>query len=190
MDARECLMTRRSVRKYTDQPIPDEILQEIVEAATMAPSSINLQHWYFVVVRSPEGMADLKATMAKVAVKLYPVLEERFAKNPEVIHETNNFMITLGNAQACVLAFLLKDYPNKHGALLSTAAATENLLLAAWNRGIASCWISAAHGSGYESELEERFAPGKGEFVAAVTLGYPDEQPRTPPRRDGRYTFA
>ena len=43
---------------------------------------------------------------------------------------------------------------------------------------------------GFGPALQERFAPDKGEFVAMVTLGYPDQAPKMPPRRDGRYTIV
>lgn len=89
----------------------------------------------------------------------------------------------------CVLAFLLKDYPDREGTLQSVAAATENLLLAAWDKGIGSCWMSAPQRMGFGEELRARFAPDKGEFVAAITLGYPDETPQMPPRREGRWAI-
>ncbi|MGN0984876.1 MAG: nitroreductase family protein [Candidatus Enterenecus sp.] len=190
MEARECLLTRRSVRKYKSEPLPDELLMEILEPALAAPSAINLQHWHFVVVRSPEAMADLREIMVRVVEKFNPVLRERFAKNPETIAETQNFLVSLGGAPVCVLAFLLKDdYPDEHGAVQSVSAAIENLLLAAWDRGVGSCWISAPQRMGFGPELRDRFAPGKGKFVAAVTLGWPDQSPQMPPRREGRYTF-
>lgn len=190
MDARECLLTRRSVRKYKSEPLSDELLMEILEPALAAPSAINLQHWHFVVVRSPEAMADLKAIMVKVVEKFNPVLRERFAKHPETIAETQNFLISLGGAPVCVLAFLLKDdYPDRDGATQSVSAAVENLLLSAWDKGVGSCWMSAPQRMGFGDELRDHFAPGKGEFVAAISLGWPDQTPKMPPRREGRYTF-
>ena len=53
MDAMQCLLTRRSIRKYKNDPIPEETMREVMEAALYAPSAINLQHWYFVVIQSP-----------------------------------------------------------------------------------------------------------------------------------------
>ena len=190
MEARECLLTRRSVRKYRQEPLSDELLREILEPALAAPSAINMQHWHFVVVRSPEAMEELKAIMVKVAETFYPVLKERFAKHPETIAETENFLVSLGGAPVCVLVFFLKDdYPDKDGALQSVSAAVENLLLAAWDKGVGSCWMSAPQRMGFGGELRDRFAPGKGEFVAAITLGRPAQSPKMPPRRDGRYVF-
>ena len=190
MDARECLLTRRSVRIYKSEPLSDELLMEILEPALAAPSAVNLQHWHVVVVRCPEAMADLKAIMVRLVEKFNPVLRERFAKNPETIAETQDFLVSLGGAPVCVLAFLLKDsYPDESGAVQSVSAAIENLLLAAWDKGVGSCWMSAPQRMGFGPELRDRFAPGKGKFVAAVTLGWPDQAPRMPARREGRYTF-
>lgn len=88
----------------------------------------------------------------------------------------------------CVLAFFRKnDYPDRDGAMQSVAAAIENILLAAWDKGIGSCWISAPLKVGMGEEIRQRFAPDKGEFVAAITLGYPDETPRCPVRRGGQF---
>lgn len=190
MDARECLMTRRSVRKYRTDPIPREVLERIMEAAVAAPSAINLQHWYFVVVRSPGEMDALRDIMFRVVERFSPVLAERFRNHPETQRETKHFLATLGGAPVCVLAFFLKDsYPDRDGAMQSVSAAVENLLLAAWAEGLGSCWMSAPQRMGFGPELRERFAPDKGEFVAAITLGYSDESPRMPVRREGRYTF-
>ena len=190
MDARECLMTRRSVRKYRTDPIPREVLERIMEAAVAAPSAINLQHWYFVVVRSPGEMDALRDIMFRVVERFSPVLAERFRNHPETQRETKHFLATLGGAPVCVLAFFLKDsYPDRDGAMQSVSAAVENLLLAAWAEGLGTCWLSAPQKLGFGPELRERFAPDKGEFVAAITLGYANEAPNMPVRREGRYTF-
>lgn len=190
MDARQCLLTRRSIRHYQSIPLPDALLEELMECALAAPSAINMQHWHFVVVRSPEQLRALTQVMGSVFGKFRPILEERFAKHPETVAETEAFLNSLGGAPVCVLAFFLKeDYPDRDGALQSVSAAIENLLLAAWDRGVGSCWLSAAQRMGFGPELQEKFAPGKGEFVAAITLGYPDADPKMPPRREGRYTL-
>ena len=190
METREALMKRRSIRRYKADPIPEADLREILEAGLAAPSAINLQHWYFVAVQSPDALEDVRQIMGGVVEKFTPVLEQRFARNPEQVGITNKFLTTLGGAPVCVLVFLLKpDYPDRDGAMQSVSAALENIMLAAWDQGVASCWISAPQRMGFGEELRQEFAPDKGEFVAAVTLGYPDQTPRMPPRREGRYTI-
>lgn len=190
MDAWEALLTRRSIRKYKPDPVPEELLRELLEAACAAPSAINQQHWHFVALRSPEALADLREIMGRTAERFRPVLEQRFSRNPGTIAETETFLTTLGGAPVCVLAFFLRpDYPDRDGAMQSVSAALENLLLAARAKGLGSCWLSAPQRMGFGGELRDRFTPGKGEFVAAVTLGWPDQSPSMPPRREGRYTI-
>lgn len=190
MDAMEMLLSRRSIRNYQDTPIPREELETILRAATYAPSAVNLQHWYFVVVQGEAHMAALREIMGRVMGKFRPVLEKRFAGHPREVARTTGFMNTLGGAPACVLAFFLKDdYPDRDGAMQSVSAAVENLLLAAWARGLGSCWMSAPQRMGFGEELREKYAADKGEFVAAITLGYPAEEGKCPPRREGRYTI-
>ena len=191
MDTREVLLTRRSIRRYKSDPIPESDLREILEAGLYAPSAINLQHWYFVAIQDPATMEEVRQIMGGVVEKFTPVLKQRFARNPEQIGITNKFLATLGGAPVCVLVFMLKpDYPDRDGAMQSVSAAIENMLLAAWDKGIGSCWLSAPQRMGFGPVFQERFAPGKGEFVAAITLGYPDQEGKLPPRRDGRYTIV
>lgn len=191
METRKTLMSRRSVRKYKPDPISQKDLEEILEAGLAAPSAINMQPWYFVAVQSPEALADVKEIMAGVVEKFTPVLEGRFSRNPEQVGITNRFFSTLGGAPVCLLVFFRKpDVPDRDGAMQSVSAAIENVLLAAWDKGIASCWISAPLRVGFGPVFQARFAPDKGEFVAAVTLGYPDQEVKMPPRREGRYTIV
>ena len=63
MEAREALLTRRSIRRYKPDPISEEDLKEILEAGLSAPSAVNMQHWYFVAVQSPEALDEVKAVM-------------------------------------------------------------------------------------------------------------------------------
>lgn len=188
METKEAIFGRRSIRKYTEKPISDKDLQEIIEAGLCAPSGINLQPWFFVVVKSEEKKKELVEIMGNVFGKFRPVLEQRFSRNPEAIDETKDFLSGLGGAQICILAFLLKpDYEDTITVIEGTSAALENMLLMAYDKGIGSCWLTAPLKAGFGEELQNHFAPGKGKFLAAVTLGYPATTPKMPPRRPGRY---
>ena len=190
METMEVLKGRRSIRRYKSDPLPEPLLREILEAGLYAPSAVNMQHWYFVAVQSPETLDEIKGIMGGVAQKFQRVLKERFSRNPEQVEITNYFLNTLGGAPVCLLAFFLRpDYPDRDGAMQSVSAAIENILLAAWDRGVGSCWLSAPQRMGFGPEFQRRFAPDKGEFVAMITLGYPDQEPKLPPRREGRYTI-
>ena len=193
MELKERVLTRRSVRKYEATPIPHEVLEELMAGAVTAPSGVNLQPWYFAVLESPEAVEAYRDLMHKTAGKFRARLEARFPTHPEVVESTLNYMATMGGAPVIVLAFFNKPDFSKGGKsnpyLQSVAAAIENLLLLAWDKGIGSCWMSAPIEMGVDKVLEETYAPGKGEFVAAVALGYPAQEPKMPPRRDGRVAY-
>ena len=192
MDALKVLLERRSIRKYRAVNVSDEVLQEIVEAGLYAPSGLNLQPWYFVVVRTPEKMTQVRAVMSVVALRFNPILQKQFHDHPEVITETNNFLVTLGGAPACVLVYADKPYgaEGRDNVIESISAAIENMQLAAWNRGVGSCWIGAPNHVDCAGLFETGFAAGRGEFVAALTLGYPAENPKPHKRKGGRYTMV
>lgn len=190
MDALKVMLERRSIRKYRPVIVPDELLEEIVQAGLYAPSGMNMQPWHFVVVRTPERMLQIRAVMAVVAMRFNPLLQQRFAEHPEVITETNNFLLTLGGAPACVLAFAhKKDDSDRDNVIESTSAAIQNMQLAAWNRGVGSCWIGAPKYVDCGALFEAAFGAGHGEFIALLTLGYPAEDPKAHKRKGGRYTM-
>lgn len=191
MEMYEGLMARRSVRVYQEKGIPGDALAQIMNAALMAPSAMNLQPWYFIVIESEEAMKELKETMKDVAVKMQPNLEKRFPNHPDVVKESNRFIADFGGAPVCVLAFQYKpDYDKTESTIVqSVSAAIENMILAAWDLGIGSCWISAPLETGYDEYLKKNYAPDRGKFVAMITLGYPEKVAKAPKRRDGRVTF-
>ena len=77
MEFRDVIYGRRSVRKYLDRPVDDKILEEIIDAGLWAPSGVNLQPWYFVAVRSAEGMENIRKIMTAAVDELMPFFTER-----------------------------------------------------------------------------------------------------------------
>jgi len=188
METTAALLGRRSVRKYTDQPLNDEDIQGILTAGLYAPSAIDLQPWYFVVIKSPEKLKEFREFMSDVYDKFEPVLLVRFANHPATIAETKVFLKSLGGTQCCILAFMYQqDYPDKKGVIEGVSAAVQNMLLAAYDKGIGSCWMTAPTRAGMEEDIRLRYAPEHGDFIAAVTLGYPAFTPKAPKRKTGRY---
>lgn len=149
MDAIRCLRTRRSVRAYRPDPVPDAVVESTVDCGRLAPTAMNVQPWTFVAVRDA-------ATRTRLA--------------EAVGHST-----FLAQAPVCVAVcgaraheFWVED----------TSAATENLLLAAHAHGLGSCWI-AVHRLPYARRVADLLGvPADHEVLALVTLGYPAEQPR------------
>ena len=190
MELLEAIKNRRSIRKYREEPVPWEVLEQLLEAACWAPSADNQQPWYFVALTRKEDIDLLQETMERVAEEIRPHLEELFPRHPRVVNETTAFLRRLGGAPVYVLVFLQKDYGRVRDSMLeSTAAAIQNLLLAAHEQGLGTCWVNAVTGLGYGAALQELFAPDKGEFVSLVTLGYSDQKARAPGRKPDRWVI-
>lgn len=188
METRDAIMGRRSVRKYSDRSLNDADVKDIIDAGLFAPSAVDLQPWYFVVIRSSEQLELLRGYMSDVYDKTEAVLLARFARHPGAVAETKAFMKSLGGAQCCILAFLYKpDYPNRTVVVESVSAAIQNMLLMAYDRGIGSCWMTAPITAGMDEGLKRKYAPGCGDFVAAITFGYPAHTPKAPRRKEGRF---
>lgn len=189
MELMDVILQRRSVRRYEPAPVPDELLEELLEAGLYAPSAVNRQPWYFVVIRSKEQMDKLVETMDYVSQRIEPNLKRRFERHPEVVKDTTAFVRRLGGAPVCILAFRLKpdDVDDALSTTQSIAAAIENILLAAVDKGLGGCWLTAPVEARVGEQLRDIFAPDKGTLVAMMTLGYPAQTPKAPLRRDGRY---
>jgi len=162
MDIFEALKNRRSVRKYRKEPIPKEILTKILEAAIQAPSAGNLQPWRFIVVRDSER----KRALSGAALG-----QSMVAEAPTVI---------------VVCADLRKSarYYGERGANLfciqDTAAAIQNMMLAAYALGVGTCWVGSFHEK-YVSEILD--VPEGTRPVAIVPVGYPAERPHLTARK-------
>ena len=191
MNTYEAVFNRRSIRSYLDKTVNPEDLKEILEAGMWAPSGVNLQPWYFVAVQSKEKLAMLGEVMERVSEKIEPSLRARFSNAPSVVDETTHFIKKLGGAPVYILAFQLKpDYENTADMInLSIGAAIENMLLAARDKGLGTCWLTAPVEAEVGNEIRDLFAPGKGPLVALITLGYPSKEARPPKRKDERYAI-
>lgn len=192
MELKEAIYSRRSIRKYKDTPLKKEEIADVLSAGLMAPSGVDLQPWYFVVVQSEEAMKEVKAIMKDSAATMMPALKERFAKHPQVVKETENFLTTLGGAPMCILVFVNKpDHKKKESTIIqSVAAAIQNMILVAHSKGIGSCWMTAPLETGADKRFKERFAPDKGDMIALVTLGYPDEERKMTRRKPERFEIV
>jgi nitroreductase len=189
MELKQVIMNRRSIRVYQDKMIDEKDILEIMEAGINAPSAVNYQPWYFVVVKSPEKMKELVGIMANVAKTSEENLIKAFPNRPEVAEETGRFISRLGGAPVCVLAFKHRHEYGKSPATIiqSVAGAIENMILTATDKGIGSCWLTAGVESDAGDLIREKFAPDKGELVALVTLGFSAQEPKAPPRKGERY---
>jgi len=148
MSTLDVILSRRSIRKYQDKPIPKEALDKILEAAKQAPSAVNKQPYRFVVVDDPEIKKELKSLLSRF-----------LDKAPVVIVGCAN----------------IKALMTGKWAVIDTSIAFQNMVLAAWSLGVGSCWVGSFNEQKIKELLK---VPDKWKIVALVTFGYPDEQPK------------
>ena len=193
----ELLKSRRSIRAYKPDPIPDEYIQKIIEAARWAPSGGNSQPWEFIVIKKKE----LKDRIADLFIKSVASLREaeltreKEMRIPALVGE----MMGPGFKNAPVLILLCGDprvneaFPLVvfqklgHEVFISNlASAFLCMQLAAKSLGLGSQWVSAA-GNFMEDDLKELLSIPKGiKIYDMMAVGYPAYQlgPRSPRRID------
>ncbi len=145
----DLVLSRRSIRKYESKNIPEEVLQQILEAGRQAPSAANRQPIRFVVVTDQSLVKSVCDTLVTRFVKSTPV-------------------VIAGCAD-------VKSFLTGKWAVVDATIAMQNMVIAAWALGIGSCWIGACN----EEKVKELLKiPDRWKFVALLTLGFPAEQPK------------
>jgi len=149
MSLLDLILSRRSIRRYENKDIPEEVLQQILETGRQAPSAANRQPIRFVIVKDHDILRNLCDNLINRFVKYAPV--------------------------AIVGCADIKSLLTGKWAVVDTTIAMQNMVIAAWTLGIGSCWIGACN----EEKVKELLKiPEEWKVVALVTLGYPAEQPK------------
>lgn len=156
MDVFEAIRERRSIRAFKRDPVSDEVLLRILEAAQWAPSAGNLQPRDFIVVRDP----DVKSRLAKAAL------------NQWFIAEAPVNVVVCANLERSASRY--GERGRRFYAWLDAAAAVENLMLAAHALGLGTCWVGAYRD---EEVMEILGLPEWLKPVAIIPIGYPREKP-------------
>jgi len=155
MKVLEAIQKRRSVRKYKQDPVPEEALLRVLEAARLAPSGKNFQPWKFIIVRDKA----LKEKLARASAGQFFI-----AKAPIII-------VGCGFPDECYarMGRYMKSWS------VDVTIALEHLILQAQEEGLGTCWI----GSFEEEEVKAILnVPEKVKVLALTPLGYPEEIPR------------
>ena len=182
----EAIKGRRSIRKFKTQPVSKEMLEEILDLALWAPSGMNRQEWYFVVVQG-EKKNELLKIFSSAFENIRPNLEKVFVEKPKIVEGMKQFFQTYGGAPVFILAYAGKS-PSGQWDTHSTAVALQNLLLAAHAAGLGAVWTDGVLNK--EGEINALLNIEGRKLVAVVPVGYPDEIPRVPPRKDGRVQWV
>ena len=158
MDILEILGRRRSIRRFKPDPVPKDILMKILSAGQMAPSACNKQNWKFIVIDDETVMQTLTDMGAAIFIKKAPV-------GILVLYDSRTQNI---------------EYSDH---IQSAAAAIQNMLLAASELGIGSCWVCHLPPKRQLRKLLD--IPWYFDPIAYVPMGYPDSMIPNRPRKCG-----
>ena len=154
MELKEVLLKRRSVRKFTEEPVSEEMIEELMHAAMSGPSACNKKPWEFYVVTNPDKLEELKgATMfTKFNAKL-------------VIVVCGNLLRALPLQAA---NYWIKD----------CSAATENILLRATDLGLGAVWCGIHPQKKSEERVRKMLGISKTQVpLNVIFMGHPAEEP-------------
>jgi len=154
MSVLDVIRERRSVRAYKKDPIPEESLRRILEAARLAPSGKNFQPWKFVVVQDD----NLKKKLAKASN------DQNFIAGAPLI------IVACGFPEDCYRS--MGRYMRSWA--VDVTIALEHLILQAQEEGLGTCWIGSFEEQAVKSLLA---VPAEVKVLALTPLGYPDEIP-------------
>lgn len=171
MNTIEAIERRRSIRRFKDTPVSDETINKILDAAIRAPSGKNRQPWRFIGVkenRRPEMIAIMRQAIDRVKAA---------GENLGSCEWTTNVM-----EQAPVTIFIFNPYASddEEGRVFnvvdvqSVGAAIQNMLLAAEDLGVGTLWICDVF---YAYDELRTWLGERHDMIAAVSLGYADEEP-------------
>ena len=143
---------RRSVREFLEKDVPDELIMDVLEAARWAPSSKNSQPWEFIIIRDQET----KKKLAKLAKFGWFI------------------------ADAPVVIAVVTDPRKSYAHIIDGSCAVQNLMLAAWELGLGTCWIGTMDRDKAKELLN---IPKELHLLTVIPLGYPKRIPNPPSRK-------
>lgn len=156
MDIEDAIYKRRTIRRFKQKIIPDEILKKIIDFARVAPAASNIQGLEYIIVQTSD-MREKIFPLVRWAASL-PENE----RNPEVNRRPTAYIIILVNTNIKESYF---DY--------DIGAAVENMLLGAVKYGLGGCWMGAINAKGIRALFE---IPDYYEITHVISLGFPDEE--------------
>lgn len=154
METYEAILSRRSIRKYTDEAVPEEMVTKLLRAAMSAPSASNQQPWYFIAITE--------------RVKLEKITE--FHPYSSMLHQAPLAILVCGDLKSETHIGL--DY-----WVQDCSAATENMLLAAHSAGLGAVWLGIHPRKDRVDKIKELFGlPENIIPLSLVSIGFPGEQ--------------
>ncbi len=189
------IQDRRSIRQYTDEPVSEEALEMILEAARQAPSGENAQPWRFIIVKDPETRKRMGAIAGGGSGRRFTAefvtqkMQERFATLEDEAKRKAAFeKLTSGQVSAFLaeapVNIVVCGRKDVWDLPYDTSAAIENMLLMVTALGLGACWVIApCIDIRDEERLKDLLGVPEGlKIVSIVAVGHPARYPRPRPR--------
>ncbi|MCT4638179.1 MAG: nitroreductase family protein [Bacteroidales bacterium] len=203
MELTQVVEQRVSVRSYKDQEVSVELLKEIARMGSLAPSVNNYQPWKFVAVTNKEILHKM-AVEVHDRIEALPDSETESSKN---IKSQVEWFATFFEDAPSVIAVAIEDYESvleqgvdlthkdinkmrNYPDIQSAGACIQNMLLAATDKGLGACWMSAPLIAS-KSLSEILKLDDKYKLIAIVAVGYPkgDVKPKAKKEIDNMFTL-
>ncbi len=176
----EAIENRRSIRKFKPDPVPEEMIAQMLEAARLAPSGTNRQPWRFQIIKETALKKRLfeEATFGSEHIAQAPLIIAcgsellTFVKGHELAPPGSEYY----GAESDDWEELKKFIPDAH---LYTAIAVEHMVLAATGLGLGTCWVQRIK---YGQVARTLGWPRHIVVLTLLLVGYPDEEPPPRPR--------
>jgi nitroreductase len=178
------IVNRHSIRSFTDTPVSEEDILTLVDAANKAPSAHNQQSWHFIIIKGEKKreLVDLvnrkAAEFPKSTSVLLRMASRSMASAPIVIAVANTGKLIDHGTKLFGVDFELAYDFFRTMEIQSSAAAVQNLLLAATSLGLATVWLGILYL--IKNEVLELLGEPGGEFMAVIPVGYPVKTTKGP----------
>ncbi|WP_461864307.1 nitroreductase family protein [Thermococcus sp.] len=193
MELDEAIRRRASIRYYSDTPVPEDVLRELIAAAVRAPTASGLENWLFVAYNTENARERIYKLLMDGHIEYFRgrgLPEEKMKKFLERLERgmyraplylgvfINREIKALRDEKYSTLEFCW--------ALESAAMAIENLMLKAVELGLGTCYIGVACFEDIEKELREMAGLGdEYALTGLISIGYPREEMKPRRRRKG-----
>lgn len=172
MELNKAIENRRSIRKYKVIDVPNEIIEELINYARLAPSAKNRQPWKFMIVKDKikNEIADIMLEQDK---KSRISLERKIYNANSSVKAT---ALIIKEAPILILVFRPKDNNWVIGDSLSIGAAIEHICLKATDLKLGYLWIRDIVYT--QNSIANLVGKDDMELISAISIGYPDENPK------------
>ncbi|MCX8007566.1 MAG: nitroreductase family protein [Coriobacteriia bacterium] len=186
MELAEAIARRRSIRLFTGEAIDTGLIDELVDAAISAPSSLNAQPWHFHVALG----AAREAAGAAIAQSTRFLQEYADMLPPEMLDKAARFYADLGRAPVLIAVSVPEadDEVDRINVLVAAGAAIQNLMLRATDLGLGACCITVPRWVVDQVKSAMR-VPEDRMIAGLVLVGKPAEEPVAAPRRRDVVTY-